>query len=79
MDSHGDRIQTVELFIKLGRQARSAIRQLGYPTKNSLKDWHREYQQSQDLNRLRPTHFASRLGAYRQGWWEALMCASPLL
>lgn len=49
MYSYEDRIRAVELFIKLGMRFRPTIRQLGYPTKNSLKGWYREYQQRQDL------------------------------
>jgi len=49
MYSYDDRIRAVELYIKLGKRVRSTIRQLGYPTKNSLKGWHNEYQQKLDL------------------------------
>lgn len=79
-DSYGDSIKAVELFNNLGRQARSVIRQLGYPTKNSLKDRCREYQQSKDLNRPGADSLCIQAGgAHWQGCWEALMCASPLL
>ena len=49
MYSYEDRIRAVKLYIKLGKRIRATIRQLGYPTKNSLKGWHREYEQSGDL------------------------------
>jgi len=49
MYSYEERIRAVELFIKLGMRVRPTIRQLGYPTKNSLKGWYREYQQRKDL------------------------------
>ena len=49
MYSYEDRIRAVELFIKLGMRVRPTIRQLGYPSKNSLRGWYREYQQRQDL------------------------------
>lgn len=49
MYSYDDRIRAVELYIKLGKRVRPAIRQLGYPTKNALKGWYREYQQRLDL------------------------------
>jgi putative transposase len=45
MYSYEDRIRAVELYIKLGKRVRPAIRQLGYPTKNSLKGWYNEYRQ----------------------------------
>ena len=36
-----DRIRAVKLYIKLGKRTAPTIRQLGYPTKNALKSWHR--------------------------------------
>ena len=60
MYSYEDRIRAVKLFIKLGRRTAATIRQLGYPTKNSLKGWHLEYQRRHDLVvgyvRLRPMY-----------------------
>jgi putative transposase len=50
MYSHEDRLQAVRLYIKLGKRVRATIRQLGYPTKNALKSWHREYEQHRDLH-----------------------------
>jgi transposase InsO family protein/transposase-like protein len=49
MYSYEDRIRAVKLFIKLGRRTGATIRQLGYPTKNSLKSWHLEYLRHHDL------------------------------
>ena len=49
MYSYEDRIRAVKLYIKLGKRIGATIRQLGYPTKNALKSWHREYEQSRDL------------------------------
>lgn len=49
MYSYEDRIRAVELYIKLGKRTSLTIRQLGYPTKNALKGWYREYQQRLDL------------------------------
>ena len=51
MYSYEDRIRAVKLYIKLGRQTGATIRQLGYPTKNSLKSWHEEYERCLDLSR----------------------------
>jgi transposase-like protein len=42
MYSYEDRLRAVRLYIKLGKRAALTIRQLGYPTKNALKTWHRE-------------------------------------
>lgn len=49
MYSYEDRIRAVKLYIKLGKRTCPTIRQLGYPTKNALKSWHREYKHSRDL------------------------------
>jgi putative transposase len=49
MYSYEDRLRAVRLYIKLGRRVGLTIRQLGYPTKNALKTWCREYEQSRDL------------------------------
>ena len=49
MYSYEERIRAVKLYIKLGQRLNATIRQLGYPTKNALKGWYREYIQSQDL------------------------------
>ena len=49
MYSYEDRIRAVKLYIKLGKRTGSTIRQLGYPTRNALKSWHREYEQGRDL------------------------------
>ena len=49
MYSYEDRIRAVKLYIKLGKRTGPTIRQLGYPTKNALKSWHREYEHSRDL------------------------------
>lgn len=49
MYSYDDRLRAVQLYIKLGKRAGLTIRQLGYPTKNALKAWHRAYEQRQDL------------------------------
>lgn len=44
MYSYEDRIRAVELYIKLGKRVGATLRQLGYPTKNALKGWYREYE-----------------------------------
>jgi transposase-like protein len=62
MYSYEDRIRAVELYIKLGKRVRATIRQLGYPTKNALKGWHREYEQRLDL----PVGYAGRVPSTRR-------------
>jgi putative transposase len=49
MYSYEERMRAVELYIKLGKRLRATIRELGYPTKNAFKGWHREYERRQDL------------------------------
>jgi putative transposase len=41
MYSYEDRLRAVRLYIKHGKRVAVTIRQLGYPTKNALKGWHR--------------------------------------
>ena len=58
MFSYAERIRAVKLYIKLGRRLNATIRQLGYPTKNSLIGWYREYEKNRDLHfgYARPRH-----------------------
>ena len=60
MYSHEDRLRAVQQYIKLDKRIGLTIRQLGYPTKNALKTWHREYERSQKLRTdyTRPAKFA---------------------
>src|SRR5690606_27791462 len=51
MYSYEDRLRAVRLYLKLGRRIKATIRQLGYPTKNSLKAWYREFERTHDLRR----------------------------
>lgn len=67
MFSYEARIRAVELYIKLGKRVRPAICQLGYPTKNALKGWHREYEQQLDL----PIGYAARVPNYSCAQKEA--------
>ena len=50
MYSYEDRMRAVHLYIKLGKRANATIRQLGYPTKNALKHWYREFAGGDDLS-----------------------------
>jgi len=50
MYSYEDRLRAVRLYIKLGKRIGLTIRQLGYPTKNALRSWYREYDQQEDLS-----------------------------
>lgn len=53
MYSCADGLRAVELYIRLGKWLNAIIRQLGYPTKNALSGWYREYLQHLDL-RIEP-------------------------
>lgn len=44
MFSYEDRLRAVQLHIKLGKRIGLTIRRLGYPTKNALRTWYREYE-----------------------------------
>ena len=63
MYSYEDRLRAVRLYIKLGKRIGLTIRQLGYPTKNALKTWHREYEQRLDLpgGYVRPPKYSQAL------------------
>ena len=50
MYSYQERLRAVELYIKLGTRQKVVICQLGYPTKNFLRAWHEEFQNSGDLH-----------------------------
>jgi len=63
MYSCEDRLRAVRLYIKLGKRIGLTIRQLGYPKKNALKTWHREYEQRLDLpgGYVRPPGYSQAL------------------
>ncbi len=60
MYSYEDRLRAVQLYIKLGKRIGLTIRQLGYPTKNALKTWYREYERGHELRAgySRPAKFS---------------------
>jgi len=60
MYSYEDRLRAVQLYIKLDKRIGLTIRQLGYPTKNALKSWYHEYEQSRQLRTgyTRPAKFS---------------------
>jgi transposase-like protein len=74
MYSYEDRIRAVELYIKLGKRVRPTIRQLGYPTKNALKGWYREYEQRLDLL----VGYAGRPPKYSQAQKRQLLSTTSL-
>jgi len=72
MYSYEDRLRAVRLYIRLGKRVRLTIRQLGYPTKNALKSWHREYEQSLEV----PAGYA-RQPKFSQAQKEQAVSALP--
>ena len=83
MYSYEDRIRAVRLYLKLGKRIRATIRQLGYPTKNSLISWHREYQQCQDLRagyvRSRPRYSTEQKKAAVDHYLSHDRCAAATM
>jgi len=71
MFSYEERMRAVELYIKLGKRGRATIRELGYPTKNALKGWHREYERLQDLRILSAPRRPKFSEAHKAGGFRA--------
>lgn len=49
MYSYDKRLRAVKLYLKYGRRIKATIRELGYPTKNSLKAWCDEFEEAGDV------------------------------
>jgi putative transposase len=49
MYSYEERLRAVKLYLKYGRRMKATIRELGYPTKNSLKAWYDEFEETGDV------------------------------
>jgi transposase-like protein len=81
MFSYEDRIRAVKLYIKLGKRLGATIRQLGYPTKNSLIGWYREYEQGQDSQVGYTRSMSKYSDEQRQVPWhtEAALCQSGVV
>ena len=50
MYSYEDRIKAVKLYIKYDLSVADTIRELGYPTRNALIKWYKEYKEKGDLH-----------------------------
>jgi len=50
MYSYEDRIRAVKLYIKYDFSVADTIRELGYPTRNTLIKWYKEYREKGDLH-----------------------------
>lgn len=83
MYSYEDRTRAVELYIRLGKRLAATRRQLGYPSKNALLGWYREYEQRLDLH----VGYSGRKPRYSEAQKEAAVrhyvdhgrCASATL
>lgn len=65
MYSYEERMRAVELYIRLGKRAWVTICELGYPTKNALRGWYRDYEGQQVLppgSAPRPPKFSEAQG-----------------
>lgn len=49
MYSYEERLRSVKLYIKYDHSISSVIRELGYPSRQALLQWYREYQIYGDL------------------------------
>ena len=49
MYSYEDRVRAVKLYLKLRKRIRATIRQLGYPTRNSLISRHQQFERFLNL------------------------------
>lgn len=65
MYSYENQLRAMQLYIKLGKQVGLTTRQLGSPTKNLLKSWHRE-----NFN------ITDSVGDGRLRQWGVLQCAA---
>ncbi len=83
MYSYEERIRAVKLYIKHGKRSGPTIRQLGYPTKNSLKGWYREYEQNRDLQvvytRSRVKYTAEQIQVAVQHYLDHDQCIASTL
>jgi len=67
MYSYEDRVRAVRLYIRLGKRLGATRRQLGYPSRNTLLGWYREYEQRLDLH----AGYLGRKPKYSQAQKEA--------
>jgi len=52
MYSNEERMKVIKLYIEYGYNARAVIRELGYPSRNRLAAWYKEYCENGTLERL---------------------------
>ncbi len=50
MYSYADRLKAVKLYIKYDHRVATVLQELGYPSKNALKQWYREYIKNDGLH-----------------------------
>lgn len=52
MYSYKDRLKAVKLYIKYNLSIADTIRELGYPSRNMLRQWYQEYTEAGELHKL---------------------------
>ena len=52
MYSNEERMKVINLYIEYGYNARAVIRELGYPSRNRLAIWYKEYKENGTLDRF---------------------------
>jgi len=72
MYSYEERLRAVKLYLTLGKRCKATIHQLGYPTKNTLKAWHDEFEKRGDLqagySRSKPKYSDEQRNAAVEHW-----------
>ncbi len=80
MYSYDERMRAVALYIKLGKRVRATLRALGYPTKNALKGWFREFETHQELKssyvRVKPKYTEEQKRAAVEHYFDNGCCMS---
>ena len=54
MYSYEERMKAVRLYVEYNHSGAAAVRKLGYPTRRTLREWHKEYVESGDLHAKYP-------------------------
>ena len=62
MHSYEERMKAVQLFIKYDLSVADTIRELGYPTRNTLIRWYNEERIKISLDAMSPIEYRRSLG-----------------
>jgi hypothetical protein len=76
MYSYADRLKAVELYIKYDLNVAAVVHELGYPSRNMLRQWHQEYIETGGLHEKHgKRHSYDAWKADRDGkptWWSLI-------